>query len=169
MIHDALLSVPIARAIARKGITRVGGVASSFAARMWGQFGVLDDISGTPDGFAFDYVAETEFGFPSDSGPYGFRRYGDSRGISEGRLVVNVVEAGPSDSSLSVRIEDGSFGGGAPSCPLDAVGLYVSGWEPLVLPASPTPDNSALLSWVVENPSSSLGSARVGTCQLQVR
>jgi hypothetical protein len=175
MIGGALLETATARAIARKGIrtlTPAGeGAAAALGPRLWGQWSVLGEDDSA---YRLDYLAEEEFGFPFGSGPGDFipgeaKRYGDSRSAGEGRLVVNVLEAGEAGSVLSVRISGGGFIGTPPFCPLDEVGLHFSEWVAVDLPPAPTPADSALLYWVVENPASGTGFALLGTCQFQVR
>lgn len=167
MVRGALLHTSTARAIARRGVNFIGSL-SPLLPRMWGQWSLTseDGVGGYP----FDYPAEEEFSFPLGGvagTPSNANRYGDPRSVGEGRLVVNVTEAGVAGSSLTVSIAGGSFAGAAPSCPLDATGMHVSGWEPMTL--SPPPDLGALIGWVVLNPSSSPGSGAVGVCQFQVR
>lgn len=168
MMNDILLSMPVSRAWARRGVGLIGGDTSVLGPRLVGQWSLVEGLR-TQEGFSFDYPADTEFVFPTGAGAYGARRYADSRAFGEGRLIVNVLEAGVSGSALSVDIDGGSFVGSAPSCPLDSVGFFESEWEDIVLPSTPDPLDSVEVSWLVSNPTASAGTGAIGTCQFQVR
>jgi hypothetical protein len=166
-VRGALLEVSTCRSVARKGINLLGGDAGVLGPTMAGQWALLGEDN--ESGYAFDYLAGSEFEFPFGADPFQAKRYGDTRAFGEGRLVLNVISAGEAGSSLSVVITDGSFLGGAPSCPLDEEGIHESDWTPIILPASPDPPDSALLTWVVENPNLGTFEGVVGTAQFQVR
>jgi len=178
MVKKAILEVPVCRAIARKGLKTIGAQeAALFGTRLFGQWAVLD-AAGKDAGFSFFYSAGSdEFDMPAVPGgqpttPGGsgeFLRYADSRGLGEGRLVVNVLEAGEAGSTLEVGIEAGGFIGLAPSCPLDSTGLHVSGWEEIVVPVLPLDPNSALVHFIVKNPTEGGSEITLGVVQFQVR
>lgn len=170
LARGTVLTTAMARAIARKGLVpQPFGGTSALGLRLLGQWSLVAGIR-TPEGFAFDYPeGDAEFVLPTGTDPYQARRYADSRAFGEGRLVVNVEEAGVSGSSLAVFVEEGSFVGSAPSCPLDETGLHVSDWADVLLPEDADPEDSVLVSWVVANPSTDAGSGKLGTCQFMVR
>lgn len=137
----------------------------------------------------------TDFMFPD--GTQRASHKGDWRGVDDVRLLATVTNAGPSDSSLYLEmwidsepliagVEDAfvpveiSFEGGAPTVPLDEVGLHVSEWHRIewgaYRPLDPyeqgfdDPDPwPAQIYMRVSNPLSSTDSVGAGLIQIQVR
>lgn len=157
LIMDALLDVNMCRDIVR----RAGAWPASLSAG-------IPDIAGTfskvtsDTGYAGSYLPATSFHFPD--GTEGMAHYLDMRGVSRIRILVTTTSVGVAGSTLSIALEGGSFPAGAPTAPLDEIGLHVSEW------CDVTPNSgAALVRWVVSNPSEGAGVFSVGLCQAQVR
>ena len=177
LIRRALLESRTARAVARKGLgpfEAVPGASVASGPRLLAQFGSLD-VAGKAEGYSFNYPDGSDpFSFPdalystdpnTPGGSGFFQVYLDSRGLTECRLIVCVIEAGESGSSLSARFEAELFA----TCPMDTLGLHDSGWVPIVLPVAPDPLDSVLVDFVVSNPSLAASSATVGLIQFHGR
>lgn len=173
LVMRVLLSTPVARAIARKGLSRVGSIQTlSGAPRLLARFSALSR-RGTGEAFSFAYPPDEQFEMPTllsgePLDPGGSRTlipYIDPGAVAQGRLIVNVIEAGVSGSFLYISLDDEDFADAALSVPLDSVGMYVTDWEDLDFLVFET----HIAVFAIYNPLEEAGSVTLAEVQLQGR